>query len=327
MGLVNGREGVSMTNQSTRSVHPADETSLDPIDLLAALELRGATRTAPVLGGADTAIWQVETAEAAYALRLFRSDQARAAEREIAAMSAARACGLPVPRVHRDGLWGDRRAILIDWMPGQPLRHALVSDAPRAGVLGEEFGRIQAMIHQCSAPTELLADRYAWIALAAPDGALEDQLRKASGERAALLHLDYHPLNVLVEHQQVTAILDWTNARAGDPRADLARTAAILRFAPLDLESPAARSASLRRELIAGWSQGYRAVAGPSRGMAPFYTWAGAFMVRDLSPRLGRPDLPWLTEERLERVQAWTDDWRARAKRAAAPWVADHELP
>jgi len=30
----------------------------------------------------------------------------------------------------------------------------------------------------------------------------------------------------------MTALLDWANARAGDPRADLARALAILRFGP-----------------------------------------------------------------------------------------------
>src|SRR5438132_39917 len=41
---------------------------------------------------------------------------------------------------------------------------------------------------------------------------------------AALLHLDYHLLNVMTDRSRVTGVLDWTNARAGDPRADLART-------------------------------------------------------------------------------------------------------
>ena len=30
-----------------------------------------------------------------------------------------------------------------------------------------------------------------------------------------------------------------------------------------------------------------------------------AYLVHDLRPRLGRPDLPWVTEELLERVGHW----------------------
>ena len=54
-----------------------------------------------------------------------------------------------------------------------------------------------------------------------------------SKARAALLHLDLHAMNVLVERGNICAVLDWANTRAGDPRADLAWTASILRFAPL----------------------------------------------------------------------------------------------
>jgi hypothetical protein len=48
-------------------------------------------------------------------------------------------------------------------------------------------------------------------------------------------------------------------------------------------------------------------------GMAPFYAWAGEVMIRDLTPRLGRPDLPWLDRQFLERVRQWADGWRERA--------------
>jgi aminoglycoside phosphotransferase (APT) family kinase protein len=118
-----------------------------------------------------------------------------------------------------------------------------------------------------------------------------------------LLHLDYHPLNVLVKHGAISAILDWTNARAGDPRCDLARTESILTFAPLP--HPGTQATDTKEALISGWRRGYTASAGPVHGMGSFRAWAAAFMLHDLRPRLGRPDLPWLTEELLERVKDW----------------------
>jgi hypothetical protein len=120
-------------------------------------------------------------------------------------------------------------------------------------------------------------------------------------------------MNVLVADGRISAVLDWANARAGDPRADLARTASILRFAPLDPEVPRPLGSLLQRLFIAGWRRGYRDVTGPISGMAPFYAWAGEVMIRDLTPRLGRPDLPWLDLQFLDRVRQWADGWRQRA--------------
>jgi hypothetical protein len=180
-----------------------------------------------------------------------------------------------------------------------------------------QFGRVQAAIHAVSPPAALLAHPTPWIAWANPDDALRDCLRAATcgPDVLALLHLDFHPMNVLVANGRVSAVLDWANTRVGDPRADLARTASILRFAPLDPGVPRPlRSMVLRRRtFIAGWRRGYREVAGPIGGMAPFYAWAGAVMIRDLTPRLGRPDLPWLDLQFLERVRQWADNWRERA--------------
>ena len=228
-------------------------------------------------------------------------------------MAAALACGLPVPAIHAQGIWRKRPALLIDWMPGDTMRDILAADPRQAWALGDAFGRFQAAIHHCPVPDELQADRHAWIALAEPDKSLATILVQASRERAALLHLDYHPMNVLVTAGRLSAILDWTNARAGDPRADLARTCSILHFAPLLTATSDAAEEHVRRELVAGWRHGYHAVAGPVDGMAPFLAWAGAFMVRDLAPRVGRPDLAWLTGKLLARVRAWTAAWRARA--------------
>ena len=90
-----------------------------------------------------------------------------------------------------------------------------------------------------------------------------------------MLHLDFHLLNVLADDLTPTAILDWTNAHAGDPRADVARTATILRLMPRVLKQSAmARLGSLAFELA--WRRGYGAFG---EDMAPFYAWAGGAML------------------------------------------------
>src|SRR5436853_495789 len=138
----------------------------DPADVLRALGAAAPERAERVAGGMDTALWQVEVGGRAFALRLFRAEQAAVAEREVAALAGA---------------------------------------APRSD---------------------------------------------------ALLHLDFHPLNVLVDGRRVTAVIDWANARAGDPRADLARTLTILRLSPVP-----PRFARLVGVLVAGWRGGYEAEA------------------------------------------------------------------
>ena len=288
-----------------------DQEGFDPTAILEALGLSVPTHATPVQGGADTLIWRIEYGSRRYALRVFRADQAAMTRREVIAMNAARSAGLPVPEVHAQGLWDERPALLLNWMPGRPLRQELVARLWRAPAYGHALGQMQAAIHRVPAPANLVHP-VSWVEWSNPDKILRDRLLAVAVEPEALLHCDLHPMNVLAERGRLTAVLDWANARSGDPRADLARTASILRFAPLD-GVPAPVSGVLRRSLMAGWRRGYKEIAGPVRGMAPFYVWAGMVMIRDLAPRLGRPDLPWLTPPYLERVQHWTAGWRARA--------------
>jgi aminoglycoside phosphotransferase (APT) family kinase protein len=44
----------------------------------------------------------------------------------------------------------------------------------------------------------------------------------------SVLHMDYHPLNVMVKGGRITGIIDWVNAECGDRHLDAATTATIL---------------------------------------------------------------------------------------------------
>lgn len=44
----------------------------------------------------------------------------------------------------------------------------------------------------------------------------------------SIVHMDYHPLNVLVSGTRVTGVIDWVNTDVGDRHLDAAMTAAIL---------------------------------------------------------------------------------------------------
>jgi aminoglycoside phosphotransferase (APT) family kinase protein len=281
---------------------------IDPLAILAALGLGPPVSVEAVRGDADAAIWRVGIGGDHYALRVLRSDQGDQSQREIAAMQAAASAGLPVPGIAVASNWQDRPVLLLAWSPGHRLADELLAvpfDFPRVRALGAAFGRVQAAIHALPAPADLPTPATFWEASSLPEPGLAACLALLPARPPALIHLDYHPLNVLVEGEQVTAVLDWANAGAGDPRADLARTLSIIQLAPLpELATETGRA--ILRSFEAGWRRGYEQAAGPIGNLGPYRWWAGVVMERDLAPRVGRADIPWLTPAYLSRVRRWT---------------------
>jgi len=225
-------------------------------------------------------------------LRVFRQDQTAQWQREVQVMQAAVEHGLPVPRVHASTVWQGRPALLLSWCPGRPLLEEVRARPWRVWALGVAMGRVHARIHGVPGPDSLRA--------------LQPRPLPAGD---ALLHLDYHPLNVMSSHRGITCVLDWANAAVGDPRADLARTVTLLRLAPAPPGTPALLLTGLRRLLELAWRTGYQQTGGRFQDMAPFYAWAGAMMEADLRPKLGRPGV-WLQPSDLERIHRWTDRWK-----------------
>src|SRR5215207_2125861 len=203
---------------------------VEPIAILTALGFLELTAVERITGGADARIWRFETGGKAYALRVLRPEQKEQARIEMAVGAAAASAGLPVPAVVAAGSWRHHPVHVLDWSPGAPLAHVLqhgAIDLRRARALGIAFGKVQAAIHAVPVPDELADRSLRWQAWGGPDPELQRVLADLPEQRPALLHLDYHPMNVLVEDDRVTAVLDWANARAGDPRADFARTLSI----------------------------------------------------------------------------------------------------
>ena len=141
---------------------------------------------------------------------------------------------------------------------------------------------------------------------------LAARARAVPSRHTRLIHLDYHPLNVMADGGQISGVLDWANARAGDPRADFARTYAILRVEPYSADGDDLKLAVFRRGLERCWRMGYQRAGGQLDDMPLFYAWAGAAMIRDLSPRIGKPGF-WLQNHHLDGVRAWRDLWKQKA--------------
>jgi aminoglycoside phosphotransferase (APT) family kinase protein len=282
------------------------QTDLQPLDILHALGINETATVTPVQGGYDMAMWKVEHEGQTYALRVFRAGAHEDCEHEQVVMAAARAAGLPVPEVHRAGVWQDCPALLITWLTGRMLADELHARPWRLWRLGIAFGRMQAAIHAIPAPALLLQQLDAWIDWQSEaEPALQNRLRHLPAGKPTLLHLDYHLNNVLTDGKQITGVVDWTNALAGDPRADAARTISILRVDPL-ARKPLIQWLGLQIFELA-WRIGYQREHGRLHDMAIFYAWAGTVIQRNLAHRYKqRP-------QELLPARRWTNKWKARA--------------
>lgn len=257
---------------------PGDDRK--PREILATLGIDDATAISPVSGGADTEIWRIEHGGLTSALRLFRAEQRGVAALEVLAMQAA-ATALPVPAVRTTGTWNDRPLMLIEWLPGIPLLHAVIADLGNAVRWGRLLGETQATLHTIAAPAGLPAAADSWLARLNPELPSE-----ASG--AQLLHFDLHPLNVLVDGGGVSGVIDWTNAASGDPRLDVGRTWGILDLVQLTFPGlDAQRSRFVLSEFRRGWREAYEERLGPfGNGIVPFVRWGFVASERDLARHL-----------------------------------------
>ena len=247
-----------------------------PLEILDALGIDGVTSATPVIGGADTEIWRVEHGGLVSALRILRTEQAAVVPIELASMRAASAV-LPVPEIRAAGAWNDQPVMLIAWMPGETLLQAVMGDLRMAKEWGRLLGEAQARLHGIEAPGGLPSAAESWL------GRLNPEL-PAGASGSTLLHFDFHPLNVLVHNGKISGVIDWTNAAAGDPRLDAARTRAVLESAPVVFPNMDQKSSrEVLSQFSSGWQEAYEARRGPLGDFDPFLQWALIATSRDLS--------------------------------------------
>lgn len=268
---------------------------LPPLDVLHAL-FAGQPITVERAPGASTVpTLRVQVGDAAWAVKLY-GDPAPA-QGQAALLHWLRAAGLPAPtaevRQH-----GGVFALLTPWLPGQTLAAAVGQMPWRAAEWGRRLGQIHAALHALPVSAEARA-------------ALPPTGGWPQAQDDAVLHLDLHPLNVLVGSDpsgapQITALLDWENVRLGPPRADVARTLSILSVGPAVLALPAPARAAVRR-LRRGYLAGYGEAGGEIGGLAPSLAWAGAFLMADLSGHATPLD--------LAPARRWTAYWTRQAGR------------
>ncbi|GAA4920984.1 phosphotransferase [Streptomyces coeruleoprunus] len=115
-------------------------------------------------------------------------------------MTHLAACGYPVPRVYEI----TDTDMVLERLAGPTMMDVLARRPWQVTSLGRELGRLHDRLHALPAP-----------------GWLPKRFSTADGDR--VLHLDLHPGNVILT-ERGPVVIDWCNAGAGDPAADVAMT-------------------------------------------------------------------------------------------------------
>jgi aminoglycoside phosphotransferase (APT) family kinase protein len=250
-----------------------------------------ADASAEPAGGATGQLWKVTAPGGPFALR---TGSAFTIGRQQAVMEVAGRAELPVPEVLACATRGSEAVLLLSWLPGATVFDAVRTNPADAHRLGVLMGEAQRRLHAVTAPPELSGvadgDGGGWPSSGVPPV-------EGLPQGNSLLHLDWHGLNLLVDGDRISAVLDWDNARAGHPLLDVARSYTLLTVEPT--------FATLRpdeRELLAtladGWATGYGEAA---RSIpAPCLAWAGRAMLADLAGRYAA------TPEALTDLRRWT---------------------
>lgn len=249
----------------------------------------------PVAAGlGDTDLWRVRRSpgDRDLLLRRFGQGDGATARREALAMRAANAHGIPVPAVLAYDALDEWPVLLTTWCDGGTAFEAIAASPAEARSIGSLLGETLGGIHRVAAPAGLSAAD-AWISRGGPALApLRAQLERVPNADR-LLHLDFHPRNVLMTPGRVEGVIDWTNALAGPPHMDLARSRAILRAV--------AAGGALPDEMVdvlgqaeAGLVEGHRRVAGDDPHPALSAAWGLAMTVEDLTGHLAKPE-GWVT--------------------------------
>lgn len=253
-------------------------------------------------------IWRLKTGptDPALVVRLFRAGNAASATRERLAMQAARIGGVPAPEVIVEGVIGERPVMITSLMPGALANDALFANPASARDLGVALGTTLGHIHQIAAPPGLVADDRSWISQGGPTLAPLRKQLEAISIQDRLLHLDFHPRNVLVGDGAVTGVIDWENTAVGPPHADLARSRAILRmltFAEVVPPEVLPVVAAFEDGLV----EGHRQVVGPDPNPALMRAWGLAMTAADLAGQVGKPGSV-VTSEALRLLNAERDE-------------------
>ena len=292
------------------------EAQINPREALAGLGFADISEPRRVKGGWDTLLWRFGTPDGRnHSLRVFcLPGRNEIALRERLALETCATAGLAAPRIEKIGEIQELPAMVLSWCPGIPILAFMEKKPWTLWRLGRLFGRTQAKLHAVTPPDEFVTGApNDWVSRVTEEYAdLAAHALSLGLSTSSLIHMDYHPLNVVSDGATVTGILDWSGAAAGDPRADLARTEITLLAAPVP-PGPLSALFNLARSLILrAWRSGYEEVAGPMPDFRPLRAWAGATFLAETEGAIDRPHV-WGTQEDVERLRRRINVWAREA--------------
>ncbi|WP_176555721.1 phosphotransferase family protein [Virgibacillus ndiopensis] len=250
-----------------------------------------------IVGGRDSSVFKINVQDrASYALRVLPFDRYQQFIQEKKIIELAGDNGVPVPIVNSIITYEGYAAMLMEWVSGKTILAELQQRPGNAKKIGFEFGRVQATIHKISPNDD--SGTSPWFVPQGDEKEIFTKLSYPSLKNNCLLHLDFHPLNVLTDGEKITGVIDWLNASTGDSRFDFARTLSILQ-----LEANKYVDSSVVNTFEEGWQAGYESTFGKVKFLPLFNVWAGLRLKRDLAGAL----LP----EDIVRIDKWVERWRS----------------
>ena len=293
------------------------ETQIDPREALGTLGYPEISEPKRVKGGWETLLWRFQTPDGRdHSLRVYHLPRVQPlAWRERAALETCAKAGLPAPRVEAAGEFQGLPAMVLTWCPGIPILSFIEKKPWTLWRLGRLFGRAQAQLHAVAPPPEFAATAPAdWVSRVNDEHAdLATHALSLGLSTRSLIHMDFHPLNLISDGATVTGIIDWSGAAAGDPRADLARTCITLIAAPVPPGLMSAVLSLARRLLIHAWRSGYQEAAGKTPDFQPLMAWAGATLLAEFEQVIGVRADAWGTPEDIAKLHRLVDVWARRA--------------
>jgi aminoglycoside phosphotransferase (APT) family kinase protein len=162
-------------------------------------------------------------------LRRFRDPRHRDTADEARVMRHVAVHGYPVPHVHD----ADGPDLVLERLHGPTLMQAWQRRPWRIGHYAQILADLHNRLAAVPAPE--------WIR--APRALPQDPAGSGSDGAGVLsvLHLDLHPLNVILTPDRGPVVIDWTNAAGGDPAYEIAYT--LITIGTADLPNALARVA------------------------------------------------------------------------------------
>jgi aminoglycoside phosphotransferase (APT) family kinase protein len=217
--------------------------------------------------GREAEVWDVGDG-AVLKLYLDASDHSGAA-REASVLSALRTTGLSVPRVIEETALDGRPGLVLERADGPDMLSALGRRPWLVLRAGPTLARAHVAVNDVPAPGQLPSMKARLRDLIAHSRHLNDaerarvlEILEAQADGDQLCHGDLHLENLLVGAGP-PSIIDWSNAAAGPPAADVARTFVILCFGEPPADAPAIvrrLAPVVRRLVVSRYLSSYRSM-------------------------------------------------------------------